>query len=159
MSFNKQLVVPIFAIVVGLALVVCSQMFIDGSSDDIPTRGLALVAALKEYQTKNGKPPDTLQDLVPNYLTTIPTLGGTGGQFYYTSYTITSPGEVALYQIEGTKFGGTGDTKYFYRPDNRYNQDPTIEQLVSPDKIVESTQLPSGWLRVKTLRKEYAEYR
>jgi hypothetical protein len=50
----------------------------------VVARGEPLVAAIHEVTARNGRPPETLDELVPEYLAAVPTTGiGTAPQFKY----------------------------------------------------------------------------
>lgn len=52
--------------------------------DQVVARAEPLVAAIHKFEATTGKPPQTLAELVPNYLATIPKPGiGTSPEFYY----------------------------------------------------------------------------
>jgi hypothetical protein len=46
-----------------------------GELERLPSRAQPLVDAITAYETKNGRPPDSLDELVPDYLSSIPDTG------------------------------------------------------------------------------------
>jgi hypothetical protein len=70
-----KLLFCVISFVVVMVAVGVGEAIRDGAFEKMAARGRPLVAALKQYELKHGSPPVALEDLVPDYLPSIP---GTG---------------------------------------------------------------------------------
>lgn len=110
----------------------------------IAARGATLVTAIKQYQVANGAPPESLDNLVPKYLPTIP---GTGVGAYpdYDYITNTNSmlygGNHWVLSVNLSTDNLSHDALVFY-PNGKYPSGPLDSQL--GDWAFVSTSLESG---------------
>jgi hypothetical protein len=81
----------VLSLVFTVIFIPCELLGIDWGSygreeriERVTERGQPIVDAIKAYENKNGHPPASLDELVPDYLDTVPTTGiGAWPKFYY----------------------------------------------------------------------------
>ena len=82
-------------------------------------RSKPLIAAIKIYEQKNGRPPESLQTLVPEYIPAVPMTGvGANHEYQFFSYTNNSPYGSNRWALEVYQFGFTS---LIYLPQQDYS--------------------------------------
>jgi hypothetical protein len=99
------------------------------ASERVSNRGKIIIQAIESYRKQEGKPPDSLEDLIPEYLDKIP---GTGIRAYpFFEYEIPKAPEFnykkklyeeygAVYELRVNFYRIFGWDCFFYWPSERY---------------------------------------